>query len=181
MDVRDLLELSAHMAWADATIWTSALRAPDASGDERLRAVFHHVHLVQHLFVDGWEGRPPSVRQAAEFVDATSLASWGRDAHRRIDAFLTRAPPPDLTREFREPWTEHFEARVQRKAAPHTLGESILQVFLHSIHHRGQICRRLREVKVEPPTIDFIVWLWAGRPAPAWPALDGQLDAAAGR
>jgi len=41
----------------------------------------------------------------------------------------------------------------------------VLQVFLHTQHHRGQVCMRMREVGVVPPTIDFILWLWAGRPS----------------
>lgn len=71
---------------------------------------------------------------------------------------------------FREPWTDQFEARWRSgQAAPHTLAESIAQVALHTAHHRGQVCSRLRMLGVEPPTVDFIVWLWGGRPAAAWP------------
>ena len=40
-----------------------------------------------------------------------------------------------------------------------------LQVVLHTQHHRGQVCARLRDAGGEPPTVDFIVWLWEGRPA----------------
>jgi uncharacterized damage-inducible protein DinB len=41
---------------------------------------------------------------------------------------------------------------------------------LHTQHHRGQVCTRLREVGGEPPTVDFIVWLWENRPDPTWTA-----------
>ena len=58
-----------------------------------------------------------------------------------------------------------FEQQSKQTAGVHTLGESMLQVFLHTQHHRGQVCMRLRELGVVPPTVDFILWLWSGRPA----------------
>ena len=63
------------------------------------------------------------------------------------------------------PWAAFFEQQAKQPAGVHTIGESVLQVFLHTQHHRGQVCMRMREVGVVPPTIDFIVWLWAGRPS----------------
>jgi uncharacterized damage-inducible protein DinB len=118
-----------------------------------------------------------AVRPDAELTAPEDLARWGLAAHDQIFEFLAAAPAPQLDADFREPWTGEFERLLARPAAPHTLGESMLQVFLHSLHHRGQLCTRLRELDVEPPTVDFIVWLWAGRPAPDWSALE-SCDAA---
>jgi uncharacterized damage-inducible protein DinB len=39
---------------------------------------------------------------------------------------------------------------------------------MHSHYHRGQNATRLRELGGTPPTTDYIVWLWKGRPQPAW-------------
>ena len=50
-----------------------------------------------------------------------------------------------------------------------TVEEALVQAVMHSQHHRGQNATRLRELGGEPPTTDFIVWLWQGRPEPAWP------------
>jgi uncharacterized damage-inducible protein DinB len=49
-----------------------------------------------------------------------------------------------------------------------TVAEALTQCVMHSQHHRGQNAARLRELGGEPPTTDYIVWLWKGRPAPAW-------------
>jgi uncharacterized damage-inducible protein DinB len=54
------------------------------------------------------------------------------------------------------------------KALPATLGESVFQVITHTAYHRGQISTRIREIGGEPPLIDFLYWVWAGRPAPGW-------------
>jgi uncharacterized damage-inducible protein DinB len=52
-----------------------------------------------------------------------------------------------------------------------TVAETMLQVTFHSAYHRGQVSARLREVGVEPPLVDYIAWIWFGRPDAPWPAL----------
>jgi uncharacterized damage-inducible protein DinB len=172
MDADSLLGLAKHMAWADATVWTSALTSSRARADSRLQTTFHHIHLVQHIFGAAWRGSPGAVRSLTDFGTPEDLARWGLHAHRSIEGFLAATPAPRLDVEFREPWTAEFEAYLASPAASHTLGESILQAILHSLHHRGQLCVRLRELEVTPPTVDFIVWLWAGRPPADWTALE---------
>ncbi len=177
VDLASLTDLAKHMAWADATVWTTALSSPRSKDDPRLQATFHHVHLVQHIFSAAWQGNAAALRPATDFAVPEDLARWGVAAHRSIQGFLTTAPLPQLDAEFREPWTGEFEAYLNRQAAAHTLGESVLQAILHSLHHRGQICVRLRELDVTPPTVDFIVWLWTGRPSADWTVLE-SCDAA---
>jgi uncharacterized damage-inducible protein DinB len=168
----DLTGLAQHMQWADATIWTAILSAPTAIDDSRLIDTLHHVHLVQHLFRQAWVGAPFQVRDRADFRDTRELAEWGRHAHDEIAAFLTGAQTADFDRELRVPWAAHFEKRANREAGAHTIGESILQVAMHTSHHRGQLCTRLRQLEIEPPTVDFILWLWSDRPAADWSALE---------
>ena len=52
-----------------------------------------------------------------------------------------------------------------------TIGDTALQVALHGTYHRGQINARLREIGGEPPLVDYIAWIWLGRPAAAWPSV----------
>jgi uncharacterized damage-inducible protein DinB len=173
MDSRNYLAGLVHqMAWADAYIWTSVLASPIAASDSRLLTTFHHLHFVQHLFRRAWNNEPLELPERTVFSTATALAEWGRDAHLTIDAFFDSTETAALDAQFREPWTGQFEARFPGPAAPHSLGESIVQVALHTGHHRGQACTRLRELGGQPPTVDFIVWLWAGKPAPDWACLD---------
>lgn len=35
-------------------------------------------------------------------------------------------------------------------------------------YHRGQVNTWLRELGLEPPLVDFIAWVWFGKPAPDW-------------
>ena len=35
----------------------------------------------------------------------------------------------------------------------------------------GQINARLREIGGEPPLVDYIAWIWLGRPTVNWPSI----------
>jgi uncharacterized damage-inducible protein DinB len=63
------------------------------------------------------------------------------------------------------------EQRLGRRPEPTTIGETALQVVFHSTYHRGQINARLRTVGVESSLVDYIAWVWLGRPEPEWPSV----------
>jgi uncharacterized damage-inducible protein DinB len=172
-----LTGLVQQMAWADAYIWSRVLASPTAATDARLLNTFHHIHFIQHFFRQAWNSEPGELTASTDFPTAAALARYGRDANLKIQRFLDSTQPAALEAQFREPWTDQFEARFPRPAAPHTLAESIVQVVLHTAHHRGQACVRLRELGCQPPTVDFIVWLWAGKPAPDWSCIDDPQQA----
>lgn len=66
------------------------------------------------------------------------------------------------------PWVAEYEAFLGRRFETPTLGETALQVPSHTTYHRGQVNVRLRELGAEPPLVDFIAWIWFGKPAPNW-------------
>ena len=162
--VRHMRDLARHMTWADATVWQAVMATPQAASDRKTADTLHHIHLVQHIFLQAWTRAPFAVRQRDEFSKIEEIVSWGLEGHRGVLAFVDGATASELEQEFRMPWAAHFEQSSGQPAAAHTLGESMLQVFLHTQHHRGQVCARLREAGGVPPTVDFIVWLWSGRP-----------------
>jgi uncharacterized damage-inducible protein DinB len=161
---RHLRDLARHMAWADETVWKSVLAAPQAESDTKIGHTLHHIHLVQHIFLQAWTKVPFAVRERADFATLADVAQWGLEGRRAVVTFVEHAGEGELEQPFRMPWAAHFEQHTKQPAAVHTLGESALQVFLHTQHHRGQVCTRLREIGGAPPTVDFIVWLWQGRP-----------------
>jgi uncharacterized damage-inducible protein DinB len=166
--LKQLSDLARYMDWADATVWKSVLATPPAGDDEALAGTLHHLHLVQHIFLQAWTGSGFRTRERAEFATLGELAAWGREAHQGIAGFLRGVPADRLSELFRVPWASHYEQQSGRLAGVHTLGESALQVLFHTQHHRGQVCARLRQLGGEPPMIDVIVWYWAGRPDGVW-------------
>ncbi len=172
----DLLDdLAHHAAWADATVWQTVI---DALGDDspaldsKVEYWLHHIHVVQHAFVYIWRGQPLEFPEVGDFDDAPALARWGRDGHVEIQQYLGAANQADLDRELEIPWTEQLKERWNRPIQPVSVAQSAVQVPMHSVHHRGQVTSRLRELGAEPPMVDFIAWLWFGKPEADWSSLE---------
>jgi uncharacterized damage-inducible protein DinB len=176
MDASAFEEFYTHMQWADAKVWAAGLEAPDGATDERLRDTLLHLHHVQRGFLGLWCAtlESPLAETLDSDVDphdlgsATELRDWARAYYPMVEKFLGSLDSNDLDRAIEIPWAAVLEKRLGRPPDPVTLRETLHQVVLHSMHHRGQVNRRIRELGGEPPLVDYIAWLWIGRPAPAW-------------
>jgi uncharacterized damage-inducible protein DinB len=163
--IRDLFR---HMEWADALIW-SAVTGPIAGApDSRLRDSLFHIHLTQRAFLQIWMGGPLPPFTPESFPTLADIRAWARSYFREVTAYLDSLDESRLATPLTVPWSQRLEQRLGRQPAPATLGDTLLQVPSHSTYHRGQVNRQLRELGVEPPLVDYIVWVWLGRPAPAW-------------
>jgi uncharacterized damage-inducible protein DinB len=152
--IRDLL---AHMQWADASVWAVVRRM--SSEDAELRDRLHHLHATQWAFLQLWRSETPSFKPAAE------LQTWAQSYYRELAEFLPSVDAAALDRPVIMPWADRY---AKKSAAPTTLWETMLQITSHSTHHRGQVVTRIRALGAEPPLVDYIAWLWLGRPAPNW-------------
>lgn len=161
--------LYAHMEWADALVWRRVLDAPAAATDEKVRTLLYHIHMVQRAFVTIWRRGPRQFEELSAFPDLPTLMPWGRDAHQQLKAHLDATDADTLAAELNMPWADRLVAVLGRTAAPTTLGETMLQVPMHTLYHRGQVNLRLRELGGEPPLVDYIAWIWMGKPGPEWP------------
>jgi uncharacterized damage-inducible protein DinB len=156
-----------HMEWADATVWRAVLGLTAAQQDARLLERLHHLHTVQWVYLQLWRGEPINVPEPSSFVDLAAVATWARPYYSELRSFADPLDQDALARAVEFPWAAELVKRFG-SAGPATLGETILQVILHSTYHRGQIATRLRELGGEPPLTDFIAWAWKGRPAAEW-------------
>jgi uncharacterized damage-inducible protein DinB len=164
-----LRELYRHMEWADAKAWTAVVASESALADESIRTKLHHVHMVQHAFAGAWTSRAHVVGAGADLA-ISDLVPWGRETHADLSAFLSNLSDDDLDGAMPVPWATFVAAHFGHDVAVTTLGETLLQVPMHTAYHRGQVAMRLRELGLEPPLTDFIVWAWLGKPRPEWPA-----------
>lgn len=171
----DLRVLMEHMAWADATLWQAALAAPGAAGDERLRTLLHHIAECQWVYLGLMRGEGVTTRALSELPTLEAVRDWSRAYHFAAARFL--AAQPDPGRPLEVPWSDQLAARFGRVVTA-SLGEALVQVASHSTYHRGQANTRIRELGGEPPLVDFIIWVWAGRPAAEWPAPAAQTQEA---
>lgn len=166
-----LRELFAHMEWADATVWRAALSHSLASEDKKLRDLLLHIHVVQRAFLHVWTERPLVFPEPNEFSNIAAVHRWAVPVYAELAQFLDVVDDPALSRPVNMPWVAQFEKRLGRGFALPTLAETMFQVTSHSTYHRGQVNMRVRELQGEPPLVDFIAWVWFGKPQAEWQVL----------
>ena len=142
------------------------LGTPAAEGDEKLRKLLHHIHNVQQLFLQVWKEVPLTFTKPSSFTNLAAMEQWTRPYYPEAHEFLARLTTTDLEKRIIMPWVPEFEKRQGVTFATPTLAETIFQVTSHSTYHRGQVNVRLREVGGNPPLVDFIAWVWLGKPTP---------------
>jgi uncharacterized damage-inducible protein DinB len=167
MDGREFRDLLTHMEWADAHSWCAVRNHPQALADERLKFLFHHIHLVQVVYLQAWRGDPFQMTELSAYSDLASIEAWARPYYRQVTAYANAVDESKFAQPVDFPWSAMIVEKFG-KALPATLSESAWQVFSHTTYHRGQIATRIRELGGEPPLVDFLVWVWGGKPAPDW-------------
>ena len=126
MATRDeLLELTAHMEWADALVWGTALQSGPARADERVRGLLHHLHTVQRAFTAIWQGAQPDLVSVSSFADLPAMGAWGRDGHAQLAA------------RSREPGGLHLEPGVEPHRATAIERGQAAAALLHQRRHLG--------------------------------------------
>ena len=167
MHASDYKALIRHMEWADALIWKTVLSLSSLEHDGWIRERLHHVHSTQWAYGQLLRGQPVEIPALNSFPDLRSIGLWARQFYVMESARFERLDETELQRKVDFPQTAEIVKRFGSAASP-TVGESILQLIMHTTYHRGQLCRRLREAGGEPPSTDFISWIWMQRPPAAW-------------
>lgn len=165
MDLREfLVDQYRHMEWADASLWRAIL---ESGHEEALRERLFHIHQVQQIFFSVWRGEAIDP-QAGQGLQGKDLAQWARGYYAQARAFLADAEQR-LNRTVELPWSQMAAERLGITPSATTLRDTAAQVYAHTAHHRGQVATKLRELGGNPPLIDFIAWVWRGKPEPEWP------------
>lgn len=167
MNRQEIGELLTHMEWADAESWRVVRALPAAQSDERVKWLMHHVHLVQSVYLQAWRGAPFQLTELKSYPDLASIESWARPFYPLAATFAAAVDESRFAEPIDFPWSAMIVEKFG-KALPATLSESVWQVLSHSTYHRGQLAVRIRELGGEPPLVDFLVWVWSGKPAPEW-------------
>lgn len=160
-------DLFRHMEWADALVWHAVTSSDVVMSDTVTCQRLHHLHAVQRAFLSAWRNEPIDFG-AGTSLGPQELMAWGRDYHLEALRFVATFSEIDLDRPIVLPWTGWIKERLGREPQTPLLGETALQVASHSTHHRGQVVAALRAHGVEPPLVDFIAWVWLGKPVAKW-------------
>jgi uncharacterized damage-inducible protein DinB len=154
------------MQWADNIVWESLLKFPQTDGDEKIKDLLFHLHMVQHAYLHIWTKETFKPPFQSDFKDIASIRTWGEEYYHKTYPIIDAFEESSLNNELKIPWIKFFLEKMGKEPSMITLGESILQVAMHSNYHRGQINLRLRELGGEPQLVDFIYWALLGKPEP---------------
>ena len=163
-----ILEFFSHMEWADARIWTAIQKLGLTEPDEKLHQLLFHSHFTQQAFLQVWEKKEFRMRKVEEFETTEEIRSTAVEFYPATRRLINSTDEPSLHSEIVVPWAKYFARRSETGPAKTTLGETLVQVAMHTQYHRAQINTRIRELGGEPPLVDYIAWLWLDRPEPVW-------------
>jgi uncharacterized damage-inducible protein DinB len=167
-DINNLGLLLKHMEWADAKVWQSVLKHDKAKNDSILKGFLFHIHMVQRAFYYIWIEEPVELPKETDFPKLIDIAKWGGEYYMNINKYFKSLDEIELEKKLEIPWANKLEKIIGKKPVNPTLGETMLQVTMHTAYHRGQVNKRLREIGGDPQLIDFIVWIWEGKPKADW-------------
>jgi uncharacterized damage-inducible protein DinB len=159
--MKQLQDLLGHMAWADA-VALHAWRKSGLTSEEELRRRWDHIATVQEAFLKVLSGEELQWDPAKPVPTFEELAAWIPKNHRGLQHHLAALNETDLGTTIQMPWFD--------PPCVITVGEAFTQVAMHTQHHRGQVATRLKDKGAAPKDVDFILWIWKGRPQPRWEA-----------
>lgn len=157
-----------HMEWADAMIWRAVDDCEAATADRELHEKLYHIHATQTAFLQAWRHEEVRFTSASDYPSLDDVRQLGRSFYEVAPAFVSSLDDDAAGRELVLPWSRFFAQRAGFDPKPSTLAETLLQLPSHSTYHRGQVNARLRQLGATPPLVDFIAWVWLGKPAPDW-------------
>src|SRR5262245_35345235 len=134
MDRTTLTDLFLHMQWAEAAVWAAVLSSDNARSDAQLRDRLYHLHMVQRAFLRLWRGEPRDAPYPA-FDDQVSLMQWAQTYYSEALTHLGALDEAAISDLQPVPWAEMVERRLGRAPEATSVGETALQVVLHSMYH----------------------------------------------
>jgi len=145
--------LFAHMAWADTAILKTVATQEGAFADDEVRKWLHHILTVQRFFLSLLQQyRFDREREAQVPAMIDEMERRFHEAHADGAAYTARLNEAELGRaiEFPVPAMKDFHPAVR---------DALMQVAMHSEHHRAQVAMRLRALGGTPPLTDYIIWV----------------------
>lgn len=157
----DLLNHNRRMArnnrWSNDRLYRAVLalrpgefEAERVSFFPSIKATLNHILAVDHLYLDFLEEGPLGAAAFDDFVpfdNAAALSQAQADLDWRLIGFCNGLVEADLDRYVR---TDRREDGI----IPERIGDLLAHLFLHQIHHRGQVHAMLSDTSVKPPQLD---------------------------
>ncbi|RUV75316.1 MAG: damage-inducible protein DinB [Mesorhizobium sp.] len=157
----DLLDHFRRMArnnlWSNDRLYRAVLvlkpgefEAERTSFFPSIKETLNHILAVDHLYLDFLEEGGVGAAAHDDFVpfgDPMELAAAQAIFDRRLIAFCDRLSDADLDRRV-------ITDRREDGMIPEKIGDILAHLFIHDIHHRGQVHAMLSGTSVKPPQLD---------------------------
>lgn len=157
-----VFDLFAHMEWGDAEHWKAVLGNHEARHDPDLKTRLIHMHGAQRIWLGRWQGLQLPWPKESDYPALDDLRHFAAACHAAQRAYLQTLQDADLEKVLT--FTTINGEDVRQK-----LGDTLLQLPMHSQYHRGQNALRLKGLGATVPGTDFVLWTRIGRPEPDWP------------
>ena len=155
-----LRDLMGHAEWANAVFFHAWDGSP-ARDHEEMRRRVGHIIGVQQGFLSVLRGEEPGSPPTGPPPTFEALKDRARTVHAGLRDFAASLDPDAMARTVRIPWFPDPPCVI-------TVAEALVQVAMHSQHHRGQCMTRLKDFGGEPKNVDWIIWLWKQKPEGRW-------------
>ena len=155
-----LRDLVAHAEWANAVFFPAWGKSP-ARDHEELRQRVRHIIGIQQAFLAIFRGETPGGPPDGPPPSFEVLKARAEICHAALRDYAAKLEAETLSRTVRVPWFPDPPCVI-------TIAEALVQVALHTQHHRGQCMTRLKDFGGEPKNVDWIIWLWKQKPAARW-------------
>jgi uncharacterized damage-inducible protein DinB len=155
-----LRDLMAHAEWANAVFFHAWGKSP-ARDHEEMRRRVDHILMVQDGFLAVLRGEQPPWPPEGPPPAFDDLKARARTSHAGLNAFAANLDEEGLARTVQVPWFPDPPCVLGT-------GQALVQVAMHTQHHRGQCMTRLKDFGGEPKNVDWIIWLWKQKPQPRW-------------
>ena len=155
-------ELARYQEWADSQFFKSWKELSQAHDDKEIRLLTDHFTNVQKFFLHLLHEEKVDLpdRNAAPGV-MDELLQRCRQNHARLDNYLSVLSSEKLSATLYIPWFPGGNFKP-------TVSEVLLQVILHTQHHRAQALRSLAGYGKKSIVVDWISWIFRERPIPVW-------------
>ncbi len=155
-----LRDLMAHAEWANAVFFHAWAKSPARDHEEMRRRVGHLIG-VQQGFLAILRGEQPGGPPPGPPASFDELKTRAVTCHPGLNEFVAGLDEAGMARKVRIVWFPDPPCIV-------TVAEALVQVAMHSQHHRGQLMTRLKDFGGEPKNVDWIIWLWKQKPHGEW-------------
>jgi uncharacterized damage-inducible protein DinB len=156
--VEEARDLFGYHRWANARILdaTSFLSSEQLDRDlgnsfGSIQGTLAHVLGADWVWLSRWLGTSPTTFPGWDVSTHALLRQQWRDLEGRQKAFLDELEESDLERVV-------TYTMFSGKTMSNPLGELLRHVVNHATYHRGQVVTMLRQLEMEPPHTDLIVY-----------------------